>query len=332
MKRISLIDYLKAIFIVLVIINHTELVSVTNPAYLLLIVQAVPAFMILSGYTFALSVQGKSMARMYDVSQMVRRFFRYTIPAIIAYTIYLIGWWFRGDYRLTAEDIIERFVMGLYGPGGYYYGMMIQLLLLAPLMYLLIKRFLWKGVLAIGGINLLYEIFVGIIGLDEGVYRVIILRYSLLVALGMYLYLKPECKKNKLWGGLSVIIGLIYLLAPSWGYQNKLFRFWSSTSMMTAFYIYPLLAGMIEKQEVFAIRNRLGDLLSRVGEASYHIMYVQLIYFVGVKEVLYGIINLSRFGPIFEMLFAILISVIGGYIFYVADQKAFGWLYRNKKG
>ena len=54
-KRIELIDYLKAICVTMVIFTHYDWSEKCTPLFTMFINMAVPVFMILSGYNFAMS-------------------------------------------------------------------------------------------------------------------------------------------------------------------------------------------------------------------------------------------------------------------------------------
>ncbi len=331
MKRIVIIDYLKALFIILVIITHAAVVPINSLPELLVISQAVPGFIVLSGYLFAFSFSKKSIQEMYNKKLILRKIYRFLIPAVISYIIYLIGWHLRGSYTLTPKDIIYRFIMGLYGPGGYYCGIMLQFIFIAPILLNLVKKYDKLGVLIVVALNLGYEILVRITQMDEGLYRVLIFRYFLLFAGGMYLYLSRAKKSNNIVILIAWILGILYLGLPFFAsYEYKLFTLWSSTSMISVLYIYPIVYFILKRFENFSIENWLGELLKKIGESSYHIMFTQLIYYVGIKDVLYGFVNLQEYGAVIEVIFGIVVSVVGGYIFYWFDQKIFGRLYGKK--
>lgn len=54
-KRIDFLDYLKAICVIMVIITHYDWGDKDSPFFTMLINMAVPVFMIISGYNFAMS-------------------------------------------------------------------------------------------------------------------------------------------------------------------------------------------------------------------------------------------------------------------------------------
>lgn len=54
-QRIDFLDYLKAICVIMVIITHYDWANKSSPVFTMLINMAVPVFMIVSGYNFAMS-------------------------------------------------------------------------------------------------------------------------------------------------------------------------------------------------------------------------------------------------------------------------------------
>lgn len=321
MQRIKIIDYMKALFIALVIVGHTEVIPTDHIVQPLIIAQAVPGFMILSGYTFALTSDNKSFWEMYGKKRLVQKACKFIIPALITYMIYLIGWFFQGTYSLTLQDIVYRFIMGLYGPGGYYCGIMLQFIIIAPILYIIVMRYHALGVAIVGIINLLFEIMGRWWSISEQLYRVLIFRYLLLLAWGMYIYLNRYVKINKIKEICIWSVGVAYLTLPYFtGYQYQIFKLWSSTSMMAALYIAPMMDIVLKKYAEYSVKNSVGVMIENIGKASYHIMYVQLLYFVGVKDVLYRVIELSQYTGLVEVIFAVVICVIGGYIYYKIDN------------
>ena len=59
-KRIDFLDYLKAICVIMVIITHYDWADKDSPFFTMLINMAVPVFMIISGYNFAMSNRKKT--------------------------------------------------------------------------------------------------------------------------------------------------------------------------------------------------------------------------------------------------------------------------------
>lgn len=330
-ERKKIIDYGKTIFIIFVIIVHAEVVNRQGIVFLLMLTQSLACFMLLSGYTYALASDSKSMKQMYNLEDMFRRFLRYTIPALITYAIYLMGWSVQGKYQLTAREMISRFVLGLYGPGGYYYGIMLQFLLLAPVMLWIVRKYAFKGVVLAGILTFLFEVMCSLCQIDERIYRVLIFRFLLFFVLGMWIYYRKDAGFNRIFFVMSALTGIVYLLIPVYsGYEYRLFTRWSETSMMTSFYLYPVLYVLFRRFGMLEIRGWIGSLMELIGRASYHVMYAQLIYFVGIKAVIYSVYDISQLGKGAEVIAALLLSISGGIVFYFLDNRIFGRLYRKR--
>lgn len=82
-QRIEFLDYLKAICVLMVIITHYEWTDKTSPFFTMLINMAVPVFMIISGYNFAMSNRKKAegrLGKMYGWEMMKPKLIRFLVP------------------------------------------------------------------------------------------------------------------------------------------------------------------------------------------------------------------------------------------------------------
>ena len=138
-QRVVFIDYIKAILIILVIINHSHVFEESNPLYLFIIRMAVPAFMLLSGFTFSMTSERKSFAEMYRISDLLKRFLRFTIPISITYIVCVILEILKNG-KNALNNLILDFLLGNYGMGAYYYCIMIEFILIAPILLLILKK------------------------------------------------------------------------------------------------------------------------------------------------------------------------------------------------
>ena len=66
-QRIEFLDYLKAVCVIMVIITHYGWEDKTSPFFTMLINMAVPVFMIVSGYNFAMSNRKKADGNLENV-------------------------------------------------------------------------------------------------------------------------------------------------------------------------------------------------------------------------------------------------------------------------
>ena len=190
-QRIEFLDYLKAVCVIMVIITHYGWEDKTSPFFTMLINMAVPVFMIVSGYNFAMSNRKKAdgnLEKMYGWNMMKPKLIRFLLPffAICLLEILL----------LAAQDknipLFRIFVLGAYGPGSYYVPIMLQLLVIFPLIYVMIAYNAKLGLAVAALANLAFEVCVIVFDMDKYYYRLSIGRYLLLIAFGCYLYLHPE--------------------------------------------------------------------------------------------------------------------------------------------
>lgn len=152
---------------------------------------AVPVFMIVSGYNFAMSNRKKADGKwthMYGWEIIKPKLVRFLVPFFTICLIEMI--------LLHIEDRsinpLWIFLLGAYGPGSYYVPIMLQLLVVFPVIYTLVEKNAKLGLAFAGVANLLFEIAVIVFDMEKDYYRLSIGRYLLLIAFGCYLYLHPE--------------------------------------------------------------------------------------------------------------------------------------------
>lgn len=278
-QRIEFLDYLKAICVIMVIITHYDWTDKTSPFFTMLINMAVPVFMIVSGYNFAMSNRKKAggkLGKMYGWSMIKPKLIRFLVPffAICMIEMVLLAW---EDREINPLRI---FLLGAYGPGSYYVPVMLQLLIIFPIIYVLVDRNAKLGITLAAIANLLFEIAVKVFEIDKYYYRLSVGRYILLIAFGCYLYLHPEhrVKRYQMWA--MFLAGFAYIVAV-FGFDQELvlFGYWKTTAMPVAFYIFPIVILLFRKFYHSTIPGVFGSLLTWIGKASYHIFLVQMVYY-----------------------------------------------------
>lgn len=314
--RIDFLDYVKAVCVIMVIVTHYDWTDKSSPFFTMLINMAVPVFMIVSGYNFAMSGRRKaegSLRKMYGWSMMKPKLVRFLVPFFSICLIEMI--------LLAIEDKninpLRIFLLGAYGPGSYYVPVMIQLLVIFPILYMLVEKNAKLGIAVAGIANLLFEIGVKVFEMDKYYYRLSIGRYLLLIAFGCYLYLHPEhrVKRYQMW--TMFLVGFAYIVAV-FGFDKDLllFGYWKTTAMPVAFYIFPIVILLFRKFYHSRIPGIFGNLLTRIGQASYHIFLAQMVYY---HFELGGAIMQAPW--YFAVPFNILIAVPAGLAFYELDNQ-----------
>ena len=315
-QRIEFLDYLKAVCVLMVIITHYDWTDKTSPFFTMLINMAVPVFMIISGYNFAMSnckkADGK-LEKMYGWNIMKPKLIRFLVPffAICLIEIALLV------IEERAIHPLRIFLLGAYGPGSYYVPVMLQLLVIFPIIYILVDRNAKVGIAVAGVGNLMFEIAVKVFEIDKYFYRLSIGRYLLLIAFGCYLYLHPEhrVKRYQMWA--MFLVGLAYIVAV-FGFDKDLmiFEYWKTTAMPVAFYIFPIVILLFRRFYHSTIPGAFGRLLTWIGQASYHIFLVQMVYY---HFELGGAIMQAAW--YIAVPFNILVSVPVGLAFYELDNR-----------
>lgn len=341
-ERYVLIDYTRAACVVLVILNHTSIVNSTimnreGLPFFLFVNMAVPVFMILSGWSFAISSGDRIIKENYSFCMLGKRFLKITIPTLITYILYMAFKFAHGDF-MSFKSIIGCFLCGGYGMGAYYYGLLVQLIFLLPVIWHLVKKYGANGVLMVAVCNFFYELFCTYFGIEEYLFRLLVFRYMFAVSMGMYIYRCQKISTRVL--SEMFVVGIVYMLLPVlYGYHNRIFtsETWSPTSMMSIFYIFPIIYILRELMGGGNIResNTTDNICSRgvcmVGRASYHIMYTQMIFFWIRPFIDKNIIDITSLPKIVECAINLFFSIITGLLFMQIERKIFGKLYRIRR-
>lgn len=336
-KRYVLVDWLKAVCVVLVIITHSDflndaMLDKTGLFYLLCVNKTVPAFMFLSGFVFALGAKNVPFGEQYSPSRIVPKLLRLTVPTVLYYIMYVLIMALSGN-SMSLYEVVKCFLAGDFGRGSYYYAVMVQFTIMAPLMYYLINKYAHWGVSIIGAVNFAYEVIWTIGDFGDGIYRICALRYLLVIAFGMYLAVS-EGRIKALYIGAMATVGLTYILLPYFtGYEYKIFTVepWNRSGMMASFYVASVMCVLF----YFFGRVKGEGIISRavckVGQASYHIMYTQMLYFVvrpAFDKLVFDITLLPLWS---QCVMDIVVSIMLGLVFCVVDGKILGKFYKTKR-
>lgn len=283
--RLKYIDYLKAIAIVLIIITHNPWVLENrdgNLIFPLLIDMAVPIFMILSGFNYAYSCCKKNMNTFkehYRIKNIKDRLLRFLIPFGVTFIgeVLLLTIYKKKNYSISSLSI--DLLTGGYGPGAYYTPIMIQFIFIAPLIYILIKKYEKIGVWIVFGLNFLFECFYTLFGMPPAGYRYWIIRYTFLIALGIGWYEIGRKKQKWFPYVISFLIGVTYLLGTTFYYTPVIFVRWTNTSMLAGLYIFPLMSLFVKLVEKVKLPIFIEKFIQWCSESTFHIFLFQMVYY-----------------------------------------------------
>lgn len=317
LNRNHFIDVLKGICIIFVVFTHASWTPEQNLKLLFpfWIDMAVPFFMLVTGYVYTKSFQKNGIETLdsaYNKKYLLKNFIRYTIPYFIAFAIDFcvqVILYIRnptGIKRFLVHEI-ALFLQGGNGPGSYYYPEMIQIMFLFPIIYALVKKYNWKGVLVVAFATFFFEVLKFPYMENEGQYRLLLFRYFMLIAFGSYFAMNKMNRKHWI---LSVVGFCFIILFKYTNYSPKIFKWWTGTSMFPVLFIVPIFGFLVEKNIKFAP-------LEKIGKASYNIFLTQMVYYC----YLYGKIKEFLVNVYLNAVVSIAICVIIGIVFYEIENR-----------
>lgn len=320
--RDNRIDIIKGLAIISVIVQHTLSSTFLTSIYRIFhLEQAVPLFMLVSGYVFTLSYKDRGITDLkncYNLNLFKKRIKRLYFPFLIIYFLELLLSKVFLSKSLDVSFIIKNLIVGGFGPGSYYPVIMFQFLFVIPIIYIVSYKKLNYSILFFLAVGVLFEFSTTLSGLNEGVYRLLIGRYIFAIALGSYLALNQN-KMNKmlLYGGsiLSIIYmySSVYLDYPIFGHID-----WLPQQAPAYFYTaFLFIVGMnfLQKKAGFIFTT-----IVEIGRASWHIFLIQMLYFWAILP---GVISPSL-GLQQDSSYSIIINITAcvtvGYMFYTVEN------------
>lgn len=274
-----LIDYLKAICIIMVVISHGTGGARDALLYPFWIDQAVPIFLMIQVFHAYKrdTVNYPSFSKLW--SRIMKPFL--AIQCLMVF-YYLIRYFFKN------EDFTESMLLlvknGGQGPGSYYIWIYLQFSILLPLFTKLVKN-RYATVFFIG-CSIGFEIICSYLDMPDYIYRLLFLRYFFLVYLG-HLWVKRGIvlnKKNILLSIISITaIGLLYY-GKSFGltgeYEPLVFTTdWTIFHWFSYFLPWSFLSFYICSSYKKVECTKIGAILLLTGKRSFEIFLFQMLVF-----------------------------------------------------
>ena len=313
------IDVIKGLGILSVILLHTFnsefLLKIGAPFH---IWQAVPIFIILQGFNLANSYKRRGFESLDDFKDKhyhLRRIQRLIFPYLIFFALQTIFLWVDTPTYFMEQNHFQRFMTGGRGPGSYFVPLTIQTQLLLPFFYLVARKsrrmlFLGSFLLGIG-----LEVLSVSLPIGEEMYRILIIRFLFAIALGVALALEVKQPFRNRFFYVGFALSLLYITGVmyfNWHFVME--HFWHSQHLPSFF--YPLALILWLRQVPMVAENPVFQVLQKIGEASYHIFFVQIFYFWAPIKALRPSASLLT-GTIVNL---ILCSILG-LLFYYLEKK-----------
>ena len=318
--RNSFLDIIKAFCILFVIITHAQISGSFRLCALFpfWINMAVPLFMIISGYVYASSFERNGISEIggaYSLRFIMPKFIRYTVPFVMAFVVEVLGELYKAPSSFYIKQMALIFFKGGKGPGSYYYPLMIEFLLFYPVLYFIIKKNVLQGLALCFIVNVGFEFFSCVWACNNAFYRMLIFRYTFVIAYGSYLW---QCR-GKAEGGIafgwkiaSFLAGCVFIIMYAYmGVQSKIVNNdWKDTTYLPCLYIVPLAEFLIQRVH-FGFKP-----LELIGRASFNIFLVQMVYYT------YAVNFVRRLIPNHSLCLVlhIVICVSVGLIFYLVEK------------
>lgn len=303
-KRFFQVDLLKALMILLVIIDHSiAYANLYGKGFELWERIAIPMFLIIMGFNMGKSFAregNKSLRELYSWNYFKKKFWRYVYPYIILYIIGTIFGFIL--YGATFPDtfnknwFLEYIVFQkslLEGPGNWFIPVLFQSILIMPLLYkafskypklslilCFIIEFFWHLVIffVIGEVSSLEDLLL------EINFRYIILLY--LSALGIGLWFS---KNHNLFSKKNLFVWILFPLILTYMIAWDFFSFrlaidgaeivrgdYNYLTYLYSAFIFLIAMKLIPQNP----KSKISKLFSTVSSATFHIYLVQDIYFI----------------------------------------------------
>jgi len=247
---------------------------------------AVGIFIIMSGYLMSgiLDRLARPFARWYDFRNMLSRILRFYLPLIPVFLLALFYKITFLDKSYSLLEIVVRFFLGGFRPGGYYVTILVQLVLLLPVVHAVVRRYRFSGVMICVIFTLLYDVMATFFGMDATLYKFLVFRLTSHIAFGVYIKyadFNSERKRNL----IMFIVGLVYVICCVFTdiYIPNVFFRWRDVSFVTAFFLYPVIVWFINRFDHLKYTDsRFSKHILDFANATYHIFLVQLLYYTTV--------------------------------------------------
>ena len=284
--RLQQIDVLKGVAALSVVATHSlSAQALTDTWAVLHIWQAVPLFIVILAANAAMSFERRAAsgrARVFSGQYLLTRSVRILAPFAFVWALA----WIIGHDRGALQFGVESWFLQLPYPGrgNYYVPLVVALLLLAPLVFALYKRWPWLTLVGLFALDIAFELAAARIPAFTShpfLYSVAFPRY--LAAFGLGFFLVDSRLSWRVRGtalGVGAVGSLAYLYAGNTGaWAPPFLPTWRTQNVLAAFYPASLAA--------LGLRYLPRDsdtaplvALSWVGRASYHVFLIQILYFM----------------------------------------------------
>lgn len=293
-SRDNRLDVMKGVGIIFVIATHVYSIDSATRRCLLFpfwVDQAVPIFLFISGYLWF---------RSYDrFTQITRRakdwLVKATSPALRFYALFTPVFILeilmkmhelkkRGGSPFGILDICVSYISGGYGPGSYYLVVLLQLSIIFPLVYLLVRKKPYLSLLLAGMINVGFEALQDYLELSNATYRLIAARYLFVITLGCLAARGNWFNRDKATNGFRFVlpsfsaISMICLLCTAYlSVTIPPFTQWTTTTILSSPYVAFVVVCAMRRVDI--VPSFITRILALFGVCSFELFLWQMVFF-----------------------------------------------------
>lgn len=273
-EHLGYIDFIKGVAIIGVILLHIIPKDYLYRIYAhFYIWQSVPLFVFVSFFLIYKKMEQSSIREYFSKASFQKLMHRIIIPYVLLQTVILFFLLAKGNYA-AVENVV---LIGGAGPGSYCPYLYIQVWIIAPFLFVLLRKNL-----VLGGAIILFGSIIGnfLFYMSEAPGRlesILLLRY-LFLSVVAYIWLIN--KNNILWTYVLPLISVVYWL---YGMNYEMTPWiltsgwWAGHQLPALFYTYFIVSLL------YAFYNRYGKVLIAInwfGRKSYEIFLLQLVFFI----------------------------------------------------
>lgn len=319
--RSFLLDTIKCVMIFNVIFDHLPWQIEKNQVLIFpyFVKMAVPVFLLITAYLRT----KKAEKEKFSLQSLLKESVHLLLPYLLVIGFHIF---WRQIYTVERFSSFTSFLKWFFsraaGLGSYYVPVLLQVLFLFPLLISLFKKNKFLALFFCFVSNFLFEaifyFFPILFNLNpypfQYLHRILCLRYLFVVGLGIFLAYEDLQSKFSVYRALLLGAGgALMIFVHSFVNPFTWFYSWKATSFLCVPFAYALLFfamkyGQTMKESIF----------SKLGQASYYIYLVQIIYFtlfMPLLEKRYAISMLTN------AVLAFVFSFTLGYVFFLLHRK-----------
>lgn len=246
-----------------------------------------------------------------------RIFFRIILPFIVI-QILLLGILIKRDSNDISNILLDSLASGGNGRGSYYFWVYLQFVFLLPFLYPYIQKFSGRVTfLILLSLTIGLEIFFSIINLPDSIYRLLCIRYLILIYFGL-VWIKKGIVFNRATLLLSFISIIAVLFFVNTGFDLEPIFYntgWKFHRWICYFHVVWLLPFLLNYVYKVCCKCRIIDIcIQEIGRCSYEIYLFQMVVFFIINRNHFSIIQNEEFQTFLWMVTCIIGSVCGGII------------------